>query len=186
MKFRCNFARFCETKSLCQRLSLWESWRAAPERARTAKAHLPTLRYDGSIKKGAYRCALASLSAGLPSPSLLRNATSPRVRGKGSTVTFLALLLGWLSSECETEGFCQQKLRADVKWREFSFKFNLSPLHPAQRGHVAELSYKGEPNIGDHFLSRLSLLVAHRVPTVWNSCTSSTSRMTQTIMMLVW
>ena len=39
---------------------------------------------------------------------------------------------------------------------------------------------------GVYFLSRLSLLVAHRVPTVWNACTSSTSRMTQTTMMLVW
>ena len=79
-----------------------------------------------------------------------------------------------------------QKLSSGCEMERVSFKFNLSPLHPAQRGHVAELSYKGEPNIGDHFLSRLSLLVAHRVPTVWNSCTSSTSRMTQTTMMLVW
>ena len=34
--------------------------------------------------------------------------------------------------------------------------------------------------------SRLSLRVAHRVPAVWKTCTSSTSRMTQTIMMFVW
>ena len=39
---------------------------------------------------------------------------------------------------------------------------------------------------GVYFLSRLSLRVAHRVPTVWKTCTSSTSRMTQTIMMFVW
>ena len=37
-----------------------------------------------------------------------------------------------------------------------------------------------------YFLSRLSLLVAQKVPTVWKICTSSTSRMTQTIIMLVW
>ena len=41
-----------------------------------------------------------------------------------------------------------------------------------------------------YFYSRLQNptcdLVAQKVPTVWNSCTSSTSRMTQTIMMLVW
>ena len=64
-----------------------------------------------------------------------------------------------LASECETERFGQQKLRADVKRRGLG-RF--------------------------YFLSRLSLLVAHRVPTVWNACTSSTSRMTQTTMMLVW
>ena len=37
-----------------------------------------------------------------------------------------------------------------------------------------------------YFLNRLSLLVAQKVPTVWKICTSSTSRMTQTIIMLVW
>ena len=37
-----------------------------------------------------------------------------------------------------------------------------------------------------YFLSRLSLLVAQKVPTVWNTCTMSTSSTTQTIMMLVW
>ena len=36
-----------------------------------------------------------------------------------------------------------------------------------------------------YFLSRLSLLVAQKVPTVWNTCTMSTSSTTQTIMMLV-
>ena len=37
-----------------------------------------------------------------------------------------------------------------------------------------------------YFLSLLSLLAAQKVPTVWKICTSSTSRMTQTIIMLVW
>ena len=37
-----------------------------------------------------------------------------------------------------------------------------------------------------HFRKRLSLLVAQKVPTVWNTCTMSTSSTTQTIMMLVW
>ena len=37
-----------------------------------------------------------------------------------------------------------------------------------------------------YFRRRLSLLVAHRVPTDWNACTISTSSTTQTIMMLVW
>ena len=37
-----------------------------------------------------------------------------------------------------------------------------------------------------HFRERLSLLVAQKVPTVWNTCTMSTSSTTQTIMMLVW
>ena len=36
-----------------------------------------------------------------------------------------------------------------------------------------------------YFLSRLSLLVAQAVPTVWNTCTMSTSSTTHTIMMLV-
>ena len=37
-----------------------------------------------------------------------------------------------------------------------------------------------------YFRRRLSLLVAHRVPTDWNACTISTSSTTQTIMILVW
>ena len=37
-----------------------------------------------------------------------------------------------------------------------------------------------------YFRRRLSLLVAHKVPTDWNACTISTSSTTQTIMMLVW
>ncbi len=37
-----------------------------------------------------------------------------------------------------------------------------------------------------YFLSLLSLLLAHQVPALWNTCTMSTSRMTHTIMMSVW
>ena len=37
-----------------------------------------------------------------------------------------------------------------------------------------------------YFRRRLSLLVAHRVPTDWNACTISTSSTTQTIMISVW
>ena len=39
--------------------------------------------------------------------------------------------------------------------------------------------------VRNHFLSRLSLLAAQAVPTVWNTCTMSTSSTTHTIMMLV-
>ena len=38
-------------------------------------------------------------ASGPPSPSLLRNATSPSGRGKSSTATFLALPLGELDAK---------------------------------------------------------------------------------------
>ena len=84
--------RCAETFRLCQGLPLWGSWREAPERARTAEGRLrPGLAgaYDGvDFRKLNLNLRSAFLSAGLPSPSSLRDATSPKVRGLGSPQSF--------------------------------------------------------------------------------------------------
>ena len=77
---------------------------------------LPHLfRFGETSFYGGKKCRFSSFSgrggggedcsaAFLPSPSSLRDATSPEVRGKGSSATFLALPLGELSSGARLRG----------------------------------------------------------------------------------
>ena len=56
---------------------------------------------------------------------------------------------------------------------------------PPQRTVLGETPGPPPGQVQTYFRSLLSLLVAHAVPTVWNTWTISTSSTTQTIMMLV-
>ena len=75
-----------------------------------------------------------------------------------------------------------------------SYRFNKSRClslceRPFRHGLALSVTFGDTSPKGrgfSHFRKRLSLLVAQKVPTVWNTCTMSTSSTTQTIMMLVW
>ena len=67
------------------RLSLWESWREAPERASPARQSRHTA-IGRSLSERSYRCACASLSASLPSPS---PSVTPLPKGEALCPAFL-------------------------------------------------------------------------------------------------
>ena len=82
------------------------------------------LRSYRSDKKPAYRCACGSFAPGLPSPSLLRNATSPKGRGFGRAQGAKnppwrsQLLGGFLIARDESAGFshfCLYYMRFSAK-----------------------------------------------------------------------
>ena len=77
----------CEAYPL-QRLSLWESWRGAPERARMPEWKLLHSDHIALTKADAYRCVSSLFITGLPSPS--PSVTLPGLRLPASASLSLA------------------------------------------------------------------------------------------------
>ena len=79
---------FREASPLRQRLSLWESWREAPERARMPEWKLLHSDYIALTKADAHRCVSSLFVTGLPSPS--PSVTLPGLRLPASASLSLA------------------------------------------------------------------------------------------------
>ena len=85
---RINFARSVGTWPICQRLSLWESWREAPERARTLTEKR---KHSDSIvltEESAHRCAAALTCRACPLRHCFAMTPLPEGEALASRATF--------------------------------------------------------------------------------------------------